>query len=103
MLITHKSTYNVQNIIADISNTPSNCNSITFDNCGEDDCVIYVNFTSTQPANLQYILLKAGKNIDFGGSIETIIEDTFTLKFVNNIWAATHSINIIRETFQILT
>ncbi len=95
MLITHKSSYTCINVVIDTSGIVSNCNSICFDNAGNVDAKIHINFPTGG-----YILLKSGKSIDLGQRIETIIMDVFKIEFP--IVSSGQCVNVTRETFQIL-
>jgi uncharacterized protein (DUF1697 family) len=94
MLITHKSTYTCVNVAINTAGIASNCNSITFDNAGDADAKIFMASGN--------VILKAGKSIDLGQRVETIIMDTFSVEFIPAA-GAVQLVNIIRETFQILT
>lgn len=100
MLITHKSTYAASNVIVDTNSVASACNTITFDNYGDDDCKVYINDTAHAHTGA-FMMIKAGKSIDLGGSIDSLVNDVFDFVFMNAV--ASKGVNIIKETYQLLT
>ena len=100
MLITHQSRYSFQSITEDWNNLDSNCNTISFVNCGLLDCVI----TASNPDGGGSYTLKPGASLDLGQRIQTIITQKFNVAFVIGVNDTIPGcVNIIRETFLILT
>jgi len=101
MKVTHKSTKTFTNVIIDTDHILSNVNTIIFDNAGTDDCKIFVNDTDHSHDG-DYFYLQAGKAVTFGNMIDCVDQDFYDIVFLAAA-GATKRINIIRETFQLLT
>jgi len=100
MKITHKITYAPDNIYNDTNSIASNCNTIVFDNYGEVDCEVYVN--DTLHGHLGYrFYLKAGVSLRLGGLRDCICQDIFDIAFSGA--GLGKGVNVIRETYQLLT
>jgi hypothetical protein len=100
MFVTHRSTYSFGNVIGNTNDIASDCNTITFDNFGDDDCQIFVNDLAHEHTG-DFLLLKAGKSIDLGGNVDSVVKDKFDIVFVG--LSANSGVNIIKETYQLLT
>jgi len=100
MKITHKTTYTPENYYVDTNGITSNCNTIIFDNYGEDDAEVFINDTNNTLSGWRFYL-KAGVAIRLGGLKDSICQDTFNIRFLGA--GAAKGINVIRETFEILT
>ena len=104
MLVTNRSTYQVNGVTQNQDGVATDCNSLTLDNYGEDDVKIYFNNTDPEhPEEIPYMLLKAGKSIDLGGSIDSIIIDTLDFVFLFNVPQGAQGVNIIKETYLLLS
>lgn len=101
MLATKRSVFSALNIAVDTESIASNCNSITFDNEGNCDCQIYINDTEHAHTG-GHIFLGAGKSIDLGGRDDSVILDVFDIVFTS-VDDQVQLVNVITETFQILT
>lgn len=101
MKITHRASYDFQSIYGDENSISSNCNTLTFENCGEDNVEIYVNDT-THSHTGWHLFLQTGSSITIGGHRDCIIQDSYDFVFAGII-PTKQNVNIIRETFSILT
>ena len=99
MKISHKSTHRAENITADSQNITSNCNTISFSNCGSDDCKIYFNDAFLNHPE-EYYFLRSGTILRLGNLVESIVQDTYDIVFMNAS-GKTQRVCIIRETFQL--
>lgn len=95
MKVTHKSRYNCRSVEADTAQyITTNCNTITFDNVGDDDATITCDF---EPEN--YFFLPAGKSVTLGGRKDSILVDNFSILFAD--LAANKKVNVIKEIYQL--